>query len=71
MKVTLTRCGAKPNVSPPGYAASRLRPATPVHYLLYANAIYRMSLKISSVDNITKTGCHGNVPRTVEKLISD
>jgi len=38
-----SRCTAKPNVSPPGCATSRiLRPVSPMQLLLpYANAIYR------------------------------
>ena len=36
---SITRCTAKPDVSPPGCATSRLRPATPMHFLPYADAI--------------------------------
>jgi len=39
-----------PTFSPPGYATSRLRPASESRVLLYATAIYRMSPKLSSVD---------------------
>ena len=56
-----TRRRAKRNVSPPGCATSRLRPATLVHFLSYANAVYRMSPKIIFVPKGNKTG----------KLISD
>ena len=37
-------------VSPPGYATSCLRPANQLRFSLYANAIYRISLEVSSLD---------------------
>jgi len=43
-------CVAKPNVSPPGCATCCLRPANQIHFLPYANAIYRMSPELSSAD---------------------
>jgi len=42
------------SVSPPGCATSRLRPATSVDLLPYANAIYRMSPELSSMDKANK-----------------
>ena len=37
-----------------------------------ANAIYRMSPKLSCVwIKPTKSGCHGNVPCEIERLMSD
>ena len=52
-----TRCGAKgqsPTFSPPGCATSRLRPANQFHVLPYANAIYRMSPELSSMDKANR-----------------
>ena len=46
--------GKSPTFSLPGYATSRLRPANKLHYLLYANAIYRMSPETISVDKANK-----------------
>jgi len=43
-------CVAKPNISPPGCATCCLRPANQIHFLPYANAIYRMSPELSSAD---------------------
>jgi len=37
-------------ISPPGCATSRPRPANQLQFLPYANAIYRMSPELSSVD---------------------
>ena len=40
--------------SPPGYATIRLRPANQLHFLLYANAVWRISPELSSVDQANK-----------------
>ena len=40
--------------SPPGCATSRLRPANQFHVLPYANAIYRMSPELSSMDKANR-----------------
>jgi len=42
--------GHNPTFSPLGYATSRLRPANQLHFLPYANAVYRMPPKYSSAD---------------------
>jgi len=59
-----TGCKTKPDIRPPGYATSRLRPATAVHYynhndphvllLSYDTAIWRMSLQLSCVHKANK-----------------
>ena len=46
--------GQSPTFSPPGYASSRLRPANQLHFLPYANAIYRMSPELNCVDTADK-----------------
>ena len=50
------RCKAKPDVSPPGCATSRLRSANQLSFLPYANATYRTSpeLNFNSVDKANK-----------------
>ena len=47
--------GQRPTFSPPGCATSRLRPANQLHFLPYANAIYRTSPELSSTDKANKT----------------
>jgi len=66
-----TRCGAKPNVSPPGWVTSRLSPASQLHFLPYANAIYRMSSELSFVDTFNKNWLPWQCPLRDQKLISD
>jgi len=53
-KVTKIDAGKSPTFRPRSYATSRLRPANQLHFLPYANAIYRMSLELSSVDKVNK-----------------
>ena len=62
-----------PTFSPPGYATSRLRPASESRVLLYANAIYRMSPKLSSVDKADRKNnfrpiIYGHNPANLAKI---
>jgi len=38
-----------------------------MHFLLYNNAIYQMSLELNYVDKDKKIGYHGNVPWGIKK----
>jgi len=57
------RCRAKVNVSPPGCATSRLRPANRMHYFSYRTLTPSVKCHRNSVAWIhpTKIGCHGHV----------
>jgi len=73
---------AKPNVSPPGHATSRLDPATTMHYcsLRPATVMHCYSYRTLTPPtechrnpivwiNPTKISCRGNVSLGIEKLI--
>jgi len=75
---------SKPNVSPPVYVTSCLRPATSMRYYSLHPATHMHYFSCRSLTpsaeyhrnsvmwtKPTKIGYHGNVPSRIEKLVSD